>query len=159
MQQNNLGNQVRVSCENHVSSSGNSAPAWGRWISVFLLIFAVIAMAACGEKRRGYRAANTYEGCMAQCDDANECGNVLPDCSLACYFYLVENMGYYQFTKAQKECMQGTGQYLACVGSACTLDEHGDPYYSEEAMEECEPIMDQYETVCEQADRDWDDYD
>lgn len=147
---------VAVEAENLKDVASVVRSAWGRSLVLLLFAFALVAMAACGEKRRGYRTANTYEGCIAQCDEANECGGMGSDCSLSCSFYMLESLGWYQFTKAEKECFKGMSEYFACVSSTCTLDENGEAYYSQEAIEECEPIADKYDAVCEQADRDRD---
>lgn len=132
-------------------SASKTPMQFGRVITLFLLVFALIALGACGEKRRGYRAANTYDGCMRQCEEANQCGGAGLGC-YSCSIFMLEQMGFYHLSKDERACMNGMGEYYACVSDACVLDENGDPYYSEEGIEECEPIADKYEAVCDRID-------
>lgn len=128
------------------------------WTHYATLVFALIGLlvlgAACGDKNKGYSAANSYDGCMAQCDEASQCSSGVGDCQFSCAWLMLDALGPYapKLSKAEKQCFQGAGEYFACLNSNCTIDEFGDPEYSEAAIEECEPISDRYEAACDAAD-------
>lgn len=137
-----------------------SMPPHRSWTHYVALLLALVGMvflgAACGDggKKKGYRAANSYEGCMDQCGDASECSGGLGDCQFSCAWLMLDGLGPYapRLSKAEKECFRGWGEYFACINANCTVDEHGDPMYDEEAIDECEPIQDKYAAACDAAD-------
>lgn len=137
-----------------MTGSGRSV-RYGDMVSPYLLGIVValglsLFMTACGDDGGGrYGRANSYEGCMSQCDEANECG-VASNCSVTCALYHLEASGF--LTGPQRECMRGMGEYYACVGQHCSADEDGVPHYTEEGIEACEPLADKYTAICEAAD-------
>lgn len=146
MRKRNQLNAKDVVCRAEVYQ-GSSWTRYSLWL-LAALCFALFSV-ACGDGGGGkYGRANNYEGCMAQCDEANECG-AASNCSVTCAMYHLEALGY--LTGPQRECMRGMGEYYACVGEHCSVDEEGMPHYDEEGMQECEPISEKYEPICDAA--------
>lgn len=124
---------------------------WSHYIALLLALVGMVLLgAACGDggKNKGYRAANSYEGCLDTCSEAQSCAGGLSECEATCALY---NLG--EFLGGQyRTCFRGMSEYYACISWACTEDEHGTPYYDEAAIEECEPIYNKFEAVCDNLD-------
>lgn len=143
--------QEPVSTDRQVVAGTPVSRSVMHYVALLLAVLGMLLLgAACGDggKNKHYGAAKSQQACLDSCSDARVCAGGFSECDTTCALYeLGEWLG-----GQYRACFRGMSEYYACISWACTEDEDGDPYYDQAAIEECEPILEKYEKVCDNLD-------